>query len=275
MPELPEVETTKAGITPHLVGKSIQKTIIRNKKLRWNIPDSLPQSVYSKEILAVSRRAKYIFVEYFHGAMMIHLGMSGSLRITSEDEEFKKHDHVIFLLDSNISMRFHDPRRFGSVLWLDKDLDGKLQSHPLLDNLGPEPLSENFTPAYLHNRSAGKKKTIKSLIMSNDIVVGVGNIYANEALFLSNIHPNKPAGSLTKPKATLLANNIKIVLEKAIQQGGTTLKDFVNGNGEPGYFAQELNVYDRENQPCNTCQHLIKKTITNQRATYFCPFCQK
>ncbi len=273
MPELPEVETTCQGIAPHLSGKIITSTTIRNPNLRWPVSEQI-YNIKNTPLLkpnTVYRRAKYILIaipEKQH--IIIHLGMSGSLRITSPDEDLKKHDHVIFNLSSGLQMRYHDPRRFGCVLWTDQ----KIHLHPLFAKLGPEPLSENFTPEYLTEKSKSRKKTIKQHIMDNHTVVGVGNIYACEALFNAGIHPQREACKISKKRLSTLTHTIRDVLQKSIDQGGTTLKDFVNSNGQPGYFKQQLNVYDREGQPCNVCKSTIKKIILGQRSTFYCPKCQ-
>lgn len=275
MPELPEVETTKRGLSPAIIGKNLINAEIFNPNLRWKIPDFLPQMIVGRTITAINRRAKYLLFEFEHGAMMIHLGMSGSLRVTDNKSAKKKHDHVIFSLDGGYFLHYHDPRRFGSILWLDRELTGELSTHPLLDSLGPEPLEDSFTGKHLYEQSRGKNTPVKLFLMNNTIVVGIGNIYANESLFLSGIHPKRSAGRIALSRYDELAKQAKQVLQKAIHQGGTTLRDFVNGTGEPGYFAQSLNVYDRAGQACPTCATPIKKITLGQRASYFCPVCQR
>jgi formamidopyrimidine-DNA glycosylase len=274
MPELPEVETTCQGIAPHLAGKKITSIDIRNGSLRWPVSDEIHhlKNIPLTEDNCVSRRAKYILIAIpLNQHIIIHLGMSGSLRICSPDEELKKHDHVIFHLSSGLQMRYHDPRRFGSVLWTDKHIP----QHPLFIKLGPEPLTNAFSAAYLMEKSKQRKKTIKQHIMDNHIVVGVGNIYACEALFMAGINPQREAGSISKPRLSKLRENIREVLQRSIDQGGTTLKDFIQSDGQPGYFKQQLNVYDREGQPCQKCEALIKRVILGQRSTFYCPKCQK
>jgi formamidopyrimidine-DNA glycosylase len=273
MPELPEVETTCQGISPHLCGKKLTSVDVRNGSLRWPVSDE----IYHLKNLpladgCVSRRAKYIVINLPKNQhIIIHLGMSGSLRICSPDEALKKHDHVIFHLSSGLQMRYHDPRRFGCLLWTDHDIS----DHPLISKLGPEPLTEDFSTEYLVNKSKLRKKTIKQHIMDHQIVVGVGNIYACEALFMAGIHPEREAGKISKVRLAKLREKIQQVLQRSINQGGTTLRDFINSDGKPGYFKQQLNVYDREGQPCITCGSLIKRIILGQRSTFFCPKCQK
>lgn len=277
MPELPEVETTCQGISPHLSGKSITSIDIRNGSLRWPVSDEiyhLKNIPLAGEIAhpCVSRRAKYILIALPQKQhIIIHLGMSGSLRICSPDEEMKKHDHVIFHLSSGLQMRYHDPRRFGCVLWTDQEIS----LHPLFIKLGPEPLTDAFNSNYLVEKSKLRKKAIKQHIMDNHIVVGVGNIYACEALFMSGIHPQREAGRISKARLTKLSETIRQVLQKSIDQGGTTLKDFIQSDGQPGYFKQQLNVYDREGKPCRTCETSIKRVVLGQRSTFYCPKCQK
>ncbi len=286
MPELPEVETTCQGIAPHLVGNSITTVEIRNGNLRWPVSDevyqlknialgkSLPPAAGNRAEpdTCVFRRAKYIIIPLPKSQhLLIHLGMSGSLRITAQEEELKKHDHVIFNLSSGLQMRYHDPRRFGSVLWTDQDLE----DHRLLAKLGPEPLQDGFSTEYFIAKSKEKTKAIKLHIMDNHTVVGVGNIYACEALFLSGISPKLAAEKVSRPRLAKLHKNIRTVLQRSIDQGGTTLKDFIQSDGQPGYFKQQLNVYGREGEPCLTCESKIKRIVLGQRSTFYCPKCQK
>ena len=271
MPELPEVETTCRGIEAHLVEKCIAQVIIRQSKLRWPIPAKLKRDLPEQKILSVERRAKYILISISNGTLILHLGMSGSLRITSATTAFDKHDHFDLVLTNGQCLRLHDPRRFGAVLWTTKPP----LEHKLLRDLGPEPLSDDFTTTYLYKKSRSRKVTIKQFIMSGNIVVGVGNIYASEALFLAGIHPRKAAGKVSRPRYEKLVNCIKQVLAAAIKQGGTTLKDFTQSDGKPGYFQQQLNVYGRKDQPCSTCGKKISHCVLGQRATYYCTQCQK
>jgi len=271
MPELPEVETTRCGIIPHVEGQKIDQVTIRHFQLRWPIPDNLAEILTSQTVHSIKRRAKYLLFQCDSGTLIIHLGMSGHLQIVSESDPIAKHSHLDIKLDNGEILRFTDPRRFGAVLWT----SDAIEQHPLLNHLGPEPLSDKFSAHYLHKISRNRRTTIKTFIMNGKHVVGVGNIYANEALFLSGIHPKLLAGKLSKAKATILVDIIKEVLEKAIKAGGTTLKDFKNSEGKPGYFAQQLNVYGREGEVCTQCGTHIKHFKEAQRATFFCPKCQK
>ena len=268
MPELPEVETTLRGITPYLKKNRIRKILVHQAQLRWPVPDSLAQAK-NLHVSHLARRGKYIIVTTNAGSIIIHLGMSGSLRIVDQPFETRKHDHVIFVLPDNKSLVYHDPRRFGSILWSDAPCD-----HPLLNKLGPEPLSDSFNGELLFNLSRNKKVAVKNFIMNGQIVVGVGNIYANEALYRSGIRPGKAAGRVSRSSFEQLADNIKTVLADAIEMGGTTLKDFVNSKGEPGYFQQTLNVYGRDGKPCHKCATMIKHRTIGQRSTFYCAQCQ-
>ncbi|MEZ8141237.1 DNA-formamidopyrimidine glycosylase [Enterovibrio norvegicus FF-33] len=268
MPELPEVEVSRMGIKPHAEGQVVTKLDVRQPQLRWLIPDSL-YDIEGQTIHAVSRRAKYLILETDIGYALIHLGMSGSLRVLPEMVPPAKHDHVDLHLSSGAVIRYNDPRRFGAWLWQPNHSD-----HPALEKLGPEPLTDAFTGEYLFERSRNKRTAIKQFIMDNPVVVGVGNIYANESLFTSRIHPQRQAGLLTLDDANLLVGNIKTILETAIQQGGTTLKDFTQADGKPGYFAQELLVYGKTGKPCPVCETLLESVKIGQRNTFFCPSCQ-
>ncbi len=270
MPELPEVETTRKGIEPHINNQQVKELIIRDKRLRWPIPDELPSLLKNKTIKAVTRRGKYILIQFEHGTVLVHLGMSGSIRVIDSKLEAKKHDHVDLIITSGKALRFNDPRRFGCWLWTDQDP----VQHDLIKKLGPEPLLEHFTAEHLYLSTRKRKTSIKQLIMDSHIVVGVGNIYANEALFLSGIRPTMKAEKLTKANAAKLHANICLVLEKAIKQGGTTLNDFQQADGQPGYFAQELLVYGRAGQECVVCTTELKEIRINNRSTVYCPKCQ-
>ncbi len=269
MPELPEVETTRRGITPHVKDNKIEDVVIRQASLRWPVPLNLKKKLQGKKIQNINRRAKYLLFSTDAGHIIIHLGMSGSLRMVNHQTTPRKHDHIDFVLCKK-TLRFHDPRRFGAILWTSKD---PLQ-HDLLQNLGPEPLSTEFTGAYLHRVAQGKKVNVKNFIMNNHIVVGVGNIYANESLFLSGIHPQRAAGRISLARYECLANNIKKVLTNAIKLGGTTLRDFVNEEGKPGYFANQLNVYKQTGKPCPVCKTPIRVRTIGQRSSFFCVQCQ-
>lgn len=270
MPELPEVETTKRGIEPHVVGETLVEVEIRQSKLRWPVSEEIA-ALKGQVILSVSRRAKYVLLEFATGYAMWHLGMSGSLRLVeAEDKDmFGKHDHIDWQLSNGKILRYHDPRRFGALLWVED-----IEDNAHLNHLGPEPLSDDFDVDYLFQKSRNKKAPIKTFIMDGKVVVGVGNIYANEALFLAGIRPTIAAGRLSKARYVALVEQIKTVLAKAIEQGGTTLKDFVGGDGKPGYFAQQLNVYGRGGEKCPSCDTLLKEIRQGQRATVYCSACQ-
>ena len=271
MPELPEVETTCRGIAPHIENNTISKVIVRNRSLRWPIPTGLNNKLYQQKIISVKRRAKYLIINTDVGSLIIHLGMSGSLRILSIDETIDKHDHFELQFKNDICLRLRDPRRFGCVLW---QKNNPLE-HKLLINLGPEPLDKSFNAELLFERSRKRKTSIKQFIMDAKIVVGVGNIYASESLFLAGINPKRLAGKITKSNAADLTQAIKKILRQAIKQGGTTLKDFRSSDGKPGYFQQKLKVYDRKNEACKNCGKPIKSITLGQRSTFYCPHCQK
>ncbi|GAB1260923.1 bifunctional DNA-formamidopyrimidine glycosylase/DNA-(apurinic or apyrimidinic site) lyase [Aurantivibrio plasticivorans] len=270
MPELPEVETTRRGIAPHLEKQRIVNVVVRQPKLRWPIPRNLKSCLLNNAISKVHRRGKYLLIVVGRGHLMMHLGMSGSLRVLPIGSKPEKHDHLDIELSSGQLLRYTDPRRFGSVLWV----TGDPYQHDLLRDLGPEPLTDDFTGEYLFSRSRKRKVPIKQLIMDSKVVVGVGNIYANEALFMSGIRPRRSAGRLTRQQSDVLAANIKQVLGNAIQQGGTTLRDFTNSEGKPGYFSQSLSVYGRGGEACLQCQTVLKEVRLGQRSTVYCPSCQ-
>jgi DNA-formamidopyrimidine glycosylase/squalene synthase HpnD len=270
MPELPEVETTLRGITPHLLRHRIREVIVRDRRLRWPVSADL-HSLEGQPVTATRRRAKYLLITTPAGTLLIHLGMSGALRIVDPATPFRRHDHVAFTLSTGLQLRLHDPRRFGAVLLI----QGPPEKHPLLASLGPEPLGPAFTPDYLAGRCAGRTAPIKAVIMDSHSVVGVGNIYACEALFIAGIHPARPAGKVTKPRLAKLIHAIRQVLLASIESGGTTLRDFLNEKGEPGYFAQSLRVYDREGEPCLKCGSLVKRVVMSNRSTFYCPKCQR
>ncbi|TCK17105.1 DNA-(apurinic or apyrimidinic site) lyase [Thiogranum longum] len=270
MPELPEVETTCRGIEPHLTGKRVRGLVVRQKQLRWPVPDTLAHNITGAQIRRVTRRAKYLLIETSRGTLIIHLGMSGSLRIVDDTLAPDKHDHIDLLYGNGKLLRYTDPRRFGAWLWCEQSID----RHPLLTSLGPEPLADDFNGDYLFNKSRGRKLAIKSFIMDSHTVAGVGNIYANEALFMAGIHPLRAAGRISRARHVLLADAIQAVLRAAILQGGTTLRDFLNSEGKPGYFQQSLDVYGRTSDPCPRCGTPIRETRSSQRSTFYCPRCQ-
>ena len=269
MPELPEVETSRRGIEPHLVGATIQYAVIRNGRLRWSVSDEIYR-LSDKPVLSVQRRAKYLLLELPDGWIIIHLGMSGSLRILAEELPAEKHDHVDLVMSNGKVLRYTDPRRFGAWLWTPV-----LEGHSVLAHLGPEPLSTEFSAEYLQAKCAKKKTAIKPWLMDNKLVVGVGNIYASESLFSARIHPDRLASSLSAEECERLVAAIKAVLQRSIEQGGTTLKDFLQSDGKPGYFAQELQVYGRKGEACRICGTPIIASKHAQRATFYCRQCQK
>ena len=270
MPELPEVETSRRGISPWLVGHEIDSVVVRDRRLRWPVPDNIESMLEGQTIRDLRRRAKYLIFETDSGSAMLHLGMSGSVRIIDADEPAAKHDHLDIRLKTGKSMRFRDPRRFGSFLWADDPLE-----HPLIRDLGPEPLEDSFDGEYLWSAARGRRVAIKPFIMNAGIVVGVGNIYASEALFGAGIHPKRRADRVAKPRMLKLADSIKSVLQRAIDAGGTTLRDFHGGDGEPGYFKQELDVYGRDGEPCRTCDTPLRAIVLGQRSTFYCKNCQR
>lgn len=270
MPELPEVETTRRGIEPYLQGQTISKVIARHTHLRWPIPSNLQSVLKNKKILEVTRRGKYLLIRYNHGTLIVHLGMSGSLRILSHMITAEKHDHLDLVLTNGYVLRFNDPRRFGSILWTHEDPS----LHSLLHDLGPEPLSSAFNSDYLYNQSRSRKVAIKLFIMNSKIVVGVGNIYANEALFRAGINPKRSAKTISKNQYQKLVKAIKTVLKEAIKEGGTTLRNFVASDGKPGYFKQQLQVYGRAKLPCRKCHTKLREIRLGQRSTVYCPQCQ-
>ncbi len=270
MPELPEVETTLRGIEPHLIAHSIRRIIINQPRLRWPIPPEIMQ-LEGARILRLQRRAKYLLMFTDKGHMIWHLGMSGSMRILSQHLPQNAHEHVILQLDDENSLRFRDPRRFGALLLTQDDPF----QHQLLAQLGPEPLSEDFNAEYLYQSCRNRKTAIKNLIMDSHIVVGVGNIYACESLFSCAINPKTAAMRISRQRIQRLVEAIKRILQQAIDQGGTTLQDFTQADGKPGYFAQSLLVYGQENQPCSQCLQPIKRITQGQRSTFYCTHCQK
>lgn len=270
MPELPEVETTCRGITPHIKGKIVRSVIIRQGKLRWPIPAKIKQILPGQRVEQVSRRGKYLLLHTAAGTLILHLGMSGSLRVANQRDAVEKHDHVDIIFTKNCILRLRDPRRFGAVLWTSRSA----YSHKLIRSLGPEPLSESFNAHALFQRSRNRKIAIKPFIMDSKTVVGVGNIYASEALFQAGIRPSTPAGRISMARYEHLTVAIKDVLSSAIESGGTTLRDFTNGEGKPGYFQQKLQVYGRAGEACTKCGAPIKMIQQAQRATYYCTRCQ-
>lgn len=272
MPELPEVETVCRGIAPLISGATIARAVVRDRRLRRPIPADFAGKTVGRTICAVRRRAKYILLDLEGGShLLIHLGMSGSLRVVPQSTPAQPHDHVDLLLDNGTLLRFRDPRRFGLCLVIDGDPD----THPLLAHLGPEPLSGGLTAAYLAELAAGRSLAIKNFLMDQRVVVGVGNIYASEALFLAGIAPQRPAGQVTVKEFAHLVQAVQAVLRQAIAAGGTTLKDFQNAAGDPGYFAIELKVYGRDGEPCPVCGRPLQSERIGGRSSYYCRRCQR
>jgi formamidopyrimidine-DNA glycosylase len=271
MPELPEVETTRRGIAPHMEGKRVRRVVVRSGKLRRPVSPELPEKLAGRTILLVERRGKYLLLRTDRGSVILHLGMSGHLRIVPPLTSAEKHDHLDIVLENGAALRLTDPRRFGLALWTGSDP----LTHPLLAGLGPEPLEEGFDGEYLFQASRGRTLAVKQFIMDGRTVAGVGNIYANEALFRAGVHPARPAGELTRPRCTRLAAAVKEVLHEAIALGGSTLGDFLNGAGKPGYFRLQLNVYGRADEPCPRCAAAIQQSRQGGRSTFFCRKCQR
>ena len=269
MPELPEVETTRRGIEPHVIGRAVRGLILRRADLRWPFPSTL-QNLVGERITVAERRAKYLLLHSRPGAALLHLGMSGSLRIVDANLPPRLHDHVDIVLDDGRALRFNDPRRFGALLW---QVAGEV--HPLLQGLGLEPLGPDFSGEHLFALSRGKRTTVKVFLMDQAVVVGVGNIYAAESLFRAGIDPRREAGKVSLARYQRLADAVRDILAHAITRGGTTLRDFLNPEGEPGYFEQELQVYGREGLPCRVCGTPLRHATLGQRATVWCPRCQR
>ncbi|MEM7098901.1 MAG: bifunctional DNA-formamidopyrimidine glycosylase/DNA-(apurinic or apyrimidinic site) lyase [Pseudomonadota bacterium] len=269
MPELPEVETTRRGIEPWVVGHSLVETVVRQPNLRW--PVELPKSLIGQTVRRVARRGKYLLLQTDPGTLLVHLGMSGSLRVMQTGDSVLKHDHVDLAFSNGRILRLNDPRRFGSVLFQAGD---DPHAHPLLCNLGVEPLGNEFSGGLLFELSRGRKVAVKNFIMDSRVVVGVGNIYAAEALFAAGLRPATAAKRIPRHKYDLLAQEIVKVLARSVRQGGTTLRDFVGSDGQPGYFKQQLFVYGRQGEPCRLCETILKHQVIGQRSSVYCPACQ-
>ncbi len=270
MPELPEVETTRRGIAPCLVGARVRSLDVRQPRLRWPVDSALASALPGRIIEGVARRAKYLLIGVDSGDVLVHLGMSGSLRIVDDGATAGTHDHIDLVLEGGKALRFHDPRRFGCWLWQPRG-----QTHPLLEALGPEPLGEAFDDDHLWRASRGRSVAIKSFLMDQRNVVGVGNIYAAEALFRAGIHPMRAAGRVSRERCRSLTRAVRAVLAHAIERGGTTLRDYVNAVGEPGYFELELDVYGRGGEPCRRCTTPLRHAVIGQRASVYCARCQR
>jgi len=271
VPELPEVETTRRGIQPLVLGLRIERTLIRESRLRWPIPEDLPGNVRRNTIVAVGRRGKYLLLELERGTIIVHLGMSGSLRVVPRQTPPGKHDHLDLVLENGTCLRLHDPRRFGAVLYTPHPA----QNHPLLAKLGPEPLDRCFEGSYLYREGKRRRCPVKAMLMDAKVVVGVGNIYSNEALFLAGIRPTRPCHRISQERYHRLVKSVRSVLLDAIDQGGTTLRDFVREDGTPGYFSVRLRVYGKGGTACPNCGTGILLTKISQRASYYCPRCQR
>ncbi len=277
MPELPEVEVTRLGIQPHIEGRQLSAVKIIDGRLRWPVPRNLDRLLTGRQVLGIARRGKYLLVEFDTGHLLLHLGMTGTLRVLPGSDPLKPHDRVTFEF-GKLSLRLHDPRKFGAVLWHPQS-HGPIESNTLLQKLGVEPFSPEFAgdlgADVLYRLSRKRSVAVKQFLLAGQAVVGVGNIYCSESLFEAGIHPAKAAGKLTRPQCSRLAAAVKSILTKAIDAGGSTLKDFVNSEGSPGYFMVQTKVYDRKDQPCKVCKTSIRQIVQGQRSTYFCPKCQK
>lgn len=271
MPELPEVETTRRGVQPLLRGRCVRSVTVHDARLRRPVTDDLAQQLNGLRLREVRRRAKYLLFDFSAGTLLVHLGMSGSLRVVQASEPALKHDHVEIDFGARQCLRFRDPRRFGLVLWTQADP----LEHELLCHLGPEPLANEFTTTYLYQQARGRRVAIKNFIMDGHVVVGVGNIYASEALFRAGIHPERAAGRISLGRLGKLVEHIRAVLAEAIEAGGTTLRDFVHNDGEPGYFRQELLVYGRGGEACVVCAKALTTRVIGQRSSFFCSSCQR
>lgn len=273
MPELPEVEVTRRGVAPHLEGRTVRDVVTRHSGLRWPFPQDLAAQVRGRVIRFTARRGKYLLIHFDHGVLIIHLGMSGHLRILSQDIPAQKHDHFDMVLEGQV-LRLTDPRRFGAVLWHEHD-HGPLESHPLLQTLGVEPFGEDFSAQMLYRATRNRKSAIKQVLLAGDIVVGVGNIYASESLFRAGIHPGTPACRIGLARHERLVLAIRHILAAAIEKGGSSLRDFIGADGQSGYFQQHYFVYDRTGLPCRLCGSNIRQARHGQRSTFYCVNCQK
>lgn len=271
MPELPEVEITRRGLAPWLEGRQLAQILLRTPKLRWPVPAEFARGLTGSRVAALDRRAKWLLLRTDRGTALLHLGMTGCFRVLREPGPPGAHDHLDFVTDAGITIRFNDPRRFGALLWTAEDP----ALHPLLATLGPEPLGDRFTGEYLYSRSRKRRLAIKPHIMNAQVVVGVGNIYASEALHRAGIHPARAAGRIALPRMEALVAAIREVLAESIQVGGTTLRDFHDGDGQPGYFGRQLRVYDRAGRPCVSCGTPVQQVVLGQRSSYYCPSCQR
>jgi formamidopyrimidine-DNA glycosylase len=270
MPELPEVETTRRGLAPRIVGRRVDHAVVRNRAMRWPVPRALPGALAGQRLTAIHRRAKYLLFEFGNGTMLLHLGMSGRMRIAAAGTPPEKHDHFDLVFDDRTLVRLTDPRRFGSIHWI----TGDPSRHPLLKDLGPEPLEPAFDADHLHAATRGRSAAIKQVLMDSHVVVGVGNIYASESLHRARIHPATPAGRVSRPRLAALVTAVRATLSAAIEAGGSSMRDYVGADGAAGYFQFDWLVYGRAGEPCRTCRTPVKLIRQGQRATFFCPACQ-
>ena len=269
MPELPEVETTRRGIAPLITGRRVARVVVRDARLRWRVPPRLARELPGHTIDSVTRRAKYLLLGTRAGTVIMHLGMSGSLRVVAAGAAPRRHDHVDIVFDNDACLRLHDPRRFGSILW-----SADPANHPLLAGIGPEPLSAAFDAEHLFRVSRGRRRAIRDVLLDGAVVAGVGNIYANEALFAARVRPRRQAGKLTRAECARLVSALRATLTRALKAGGTTLRDYLNANGAPGEFKLRLKVYGRSGRPCPRCRAPIRQIRLGQRSAFFCPTCQ-
>ena len=270
MPELPEVETTRLGLVARVVGHRIRDVVVRDRRLRWPVPEDLAEHLRGARVREIRRRGKYLLFDCGKGHLLVHLGMSGSLTVVPPDRPVRRHDHVDLVLDTGDIVRLNDPRRFGAVLWV-RDPAG----HALLEGLGPEPFDEVFGGEYLHRASRGRRVPVKQFLMDSRVVTGIGNIYANEALFAARIHPARAAGRISRSRFDCLTREVRATLTRALAAGGSTLRDFVGSDGRPGYFQQQYAVYGRADQPCPACGAAVRATRHAGRATFHCAACQR
>ena len=270
MPELPEVETTRLGLVPRVVGRRIRGVVVRERRLRWPVPANLASRLGGERVRAIRRRGKYLLFDFDAGHLLVHLGMSGSLTVVPAGRPARRHDHVDLALDSGEVVRLNDPRRFGAMLWV-RDPD----RHALLEGLGVEPFDAAFGGAHLHRLAQGRRAPVKQFLMDARVVTGVGNIYANEALFAARIHPSRAAGRISRARFDRLAREVRSTLERALAAGGSTLRDFVGSDGEPGHFQLEYAVYGREGEPCPACGRAVRATRHGGRSSFYCPSCQR
>ena len=277
MPELPEVEVTRRGVAPHIEGRIVRGVVLRREGLRWPFPDNLPATLDGQRVEATGRRGKYLLLHFACGTLIIHLGMSGHLRVLPTGVPAGKHDHFDMTVDGpggTSVLRMTDPRRFGAVLWHPAG-DGALEAHALLRSLGVEPLGPVFSGQLLYEQTRNRSAAVKQVLMAGDIVVGVGNIYCSESLFRAGINPKTAANRISAARYDRLAQAIRDVLAEAIVQGGSTLRDFISVNGQSGYFQQSYFVYDRAGVPCRLCGAPVRQIKQGQRSTFYCVNCQK